>query len=769
MSLLKSSRRRLRLGAKKKITTRLNFEDMAMTSPPKQDDLVTAGAELSDLTQFDMELDDHTVSSSSNKCEIDTFSPCRTRSGRVYESGLKKRKFRSQGSEKKVKKVVGERCRAASGQSGTGHVADCSDNGSDNSDEHIIGDTIMDRLAFPAEPMSPTRTGHYVNLGMSPPPLNYEKYPVSRMYTGARERKYRHDILSSPIHNQVIENELSSPITKHWNPDQNSPSLSFSPPTNTMQAMCLFDGHLTSPNTACALTSPRSTPRFQKLKSRLVFDEDGEYRRASLPNPQTFECDTTTGGSCSLRKSANINPFTPSAMLIASKKRSRNKKSIDSSTKSSSHEELQASLDSLEDGDHDEEDVDSDQHEVDLEDTNQAKRIRVSDINITRYEFEFLELEEIASGQFGEVKKARHRLDGIVYAIKVSKKAIRVNSHDEKMAMNEVFAHAAMMKHKHVVRYYNSWVEKGQVYIQNEFCEGGSLQTKIDQFRAEGTTFSETELKKIIIHVCKGLQYIHSQQLVHLDIKPENIFISLEPSSPSQSPKAFCRNSTDPNSTDSGNFTPSKMEEPLGSPGGAEGDKVNYKIGDLGHVASVWGGFMAPEEGDCRYMAPELLQMEPERSYLPKADMFSLGLTMFAAASLQPLPRNSSDGPLYERLKSGDLPYLDNYSKEFNNLLKSMVSGEHMARPTAARLLTNTTLIPGINKTRSQLCKELQAARDKVAMLELQLQTSAVKTVAVTSTPCNNGDKENSMPWLQASTAKRMVGRGAVRSTSCLM
>ena len=34
------------------------------------------------------------------------------------------------------------------------------------------------------------------------------------------------------------------------------------------------------------------------------------------------------------------------------------------------------------------------------------------------------------------------------------------------MAMNEVFAHAALMKHKHVVRYYNSWVEKGQVSSQ---------------------------------------------------------------------------------------------------------------------------------------------------------------------------------------------------------------------------------------------------------------------------------------------------------------
>ena len=69
----------------------------------------------------------------------------------------------------------------------------------------------------------------------------------------------------------------------------------------------------------------------------------------------------------------------------------------------------------------------------------------------------------IASGEFGLVKKSRHRLDGMVYAIKVSKKEIRKNSHNEQMAMNEVFAHAALMKHKHVVRYYNSWVEKGMV------------------------------------------------------------------------------------------------------------------------------------------------------------------------------------------------------------------------------------------------------------------------------------------------------------------
>ena len=74
------------------------------------------------------------------------------------------------------------------------------------------------------------------------------------------------------------------------------------------------------------------------------------------------------------------------------------------------------------------------------------------------------------------------------------------------MAMNEVFAHSALMKHKHVVRYYNSWVENGRIYIQNEFCEGGSLAAKIDELRQTGKRFSESELKKILLHVAKGLQ-----------------------------------------------------------------------------------------------------------------------------------------------------------------------------------------------------------------------------------------------------------------------
>ena len=158
------------------------------------------------------------------------------------------------------------------------------------------------------------------------------------------------------------------------------------------------------------------------------------------------------------------------------------------------------------------------------------------------------------------------------------------------------------------------------------------------------------------------------------------------------------------------------------SPG--EFDKVYYKIGDLGHVAPVLAGEggLSPEEGDCRYMAPEFLQMDVDPSKLTKADVFSLGLTIYEAASLKPLPRNSLDDPNYENIKRGKLQYLHCYSEDFNNLVSSMVTPDPNLRPTAARIVSSCDLNPAsLNKSRSQLYKELRETREKLLLLEEQL------------------------------------------------
>ena len=150
--------------------------------------------------------------------------------------------------------------------------------------------------------------------------------------------------------------------------------------------------------------------------------------------------------------------------------------------------------------------------------------------------------------------------------------------------------------------------------------------------------------------------------------------------------------------------------------------QVSYKIGDLGHVAPVnSGAAVTAEEGDCRYMAPEFLQMDVDPSKLAKADIFSLGLTIYEAASLKVLPRNSLDDPNYENIKRGNLQYLHCFSEDFNNLILSMVNPDPNLRPTAARIISSSDASPGLNKSRSQLYKELRETREKLMLLEEQL------------------------------------------------
>jgi len=217
------------------------------------------------------------------------------------------------------------------------------------------------------------------------------------------------------------------------------------------------------------------------------------------------------------------------------------------------------------------------------------------------------------------------------------------SSINEKTALNEVYAHAVLGKHQHVVRYYSAWAEDNHMIIQNEYCNGGSLADAIINLQKEKKHFTEVELLRLLQHVAEGLGYIHSMQLVHMDIKPGNIFISKE--------KRLHVINYD--STDDGFDEEETIEE----------EEITYKIGDLGHVTSISNPQV--EEGDCRYLPTEILQ--EDFSHLPKADIFALGLTVYEAAGGGPLPKN---GPMWHDIRQGNLKKLPHHSSDLNDLLK---------------------------------------------------------------------------------------------------
>ena len=431
----------------------------------------------------------------------------------------------------------------------------------------------------------------------------------------------------------------------------------------------------------------RPVSRFRSMRKSLSPAVPLAASLCSMQLKQNFESPVPTRKRLSMsvtpkEKLANVNPFTTAAILEGSRKKRNRRQSTASRSSASSDSSF---------------DLDSDEE---LLDSPPSKRLRASDLQVCRYNEEFLQLGEIASGEFGTVIKARHRLDGILYAIKITKDT--VEGATEREAMKEVFAHAVLKKHKNVVSYYSSWAEDGRVFIQNEFCNGGSLGMQIKQKKDLGEHFSEAELAKVLVDVMSGLKYMHSKQLAHLDIKPDNIFISRE--------REVSTSKTEEKTSD---FDEEDLFE-------EEEEEVCYKIGDLGHVVQVEEGDFSPEEGDCRYMAPEFLSLEPPAwSTLPKADIFSLGMTVFEAASLMDLPRNSDENKNFHDLQQGRLPYLHNYSKKFNQLLRSMVEPKPSKRPSCRTLMGSPALSPAGSKR--DLLRELEKVKESQQMLEQRL------------------------------------------------
>ena len=149
--------------------------------------------------QFDMEMDTSTSDlfvTKPTKSESDHFSPCRTRSGCVYESGQKKRRLAGAKRSRK-----GLRMRVCSGQSGTGSLADCSENSDYEAQAFEDNHRLMSQLGLQSDPPA------------APPPLNYHKQPMSR-FSELREKPNRHDIPSSPM-SSYLHDEQSSPV-KHF-------------------------------------------------------------------------------------------------------------------------------------------------------------------------------------------------------------------------------------------------------------------------------------------------------------------------------------------------------------------------------------------------------------------------------------------------------------------------------------------------------------------------------------------------------------------------
>ncbi|KAM9481231.1 wee1-like protein kinase 2 [Clarias gariepinus] len=365
-----------------------------------------------------------------------------------------------------------------------------------------------------------------------------------------------------------------------------------------------------------------------------------------------------------------------------------------------------------------------------------SKRPAVPALMLSRYESEFLELGRIGVGEFGAVYRCVKRLDGCMYAIKRLRRPL-AGSANEQLALKEVYAHAVLGHHPHVVRYYSAWAEDDHMIIQNEYCDGGSLHDVITEKEEQGEFFKEPELRDLLLQVSMGLKYIHASGLVHLDLKPSNIFISYWPSSSAGA--AGDSEEEDDGHTSSG---------------------VVYKIGDLGHVTSISSPQV--EEGDSRFLACEVLR--EDYTHLPKADIFALSLTVLLAAGAPPLPQNGDE---WHRLRQAHLPSLPNeLTPALRNILQMMLDPDPAVRPSSSALCRHPVLRrERAGKLAAELRRELNVEKFRTAVLERELQEARLAAVSPQQPALTSGCTNLQTGSLPRS-GRRLVGRNAARSMS---
>lgn len=132
-------------------------------------------------------------------------------------------------------------------------------------------------------------------------------------------------------------------------------------------------------------------------------------------------------------------------------------------------------------------------------------------------------ISKIGAGGMSDVYKAKDHVLGRFVAIKVLKPEFSEDVGFVSKFHTEAQS-AAGLEHPNIVNIYDVGSEDGLHYIVMEYIEGITLKTYIE--KKGRLTFKEAV--SIAIQVGRGIEAAHNKNIVHRDIKPQNIMISTE-------------------------------------------------------------------------------------------------------------------------------------------------------------------------------------------------------------------------------------------------
>ncbi|CCH45586.1 hypothetical protein BN7_5169 [Wickerhamomyces ciferrii] len=225
---------------------------------------------------------------------------------------------------------------------------------------------------------------------------------------------------------------------------------------------------------------------------------------------------------------------------------------------------------------------------------------------LSSYEFK----ETIGRGAFANVYRAINKITNDEVAIK----EIFIEDDDNILELMCEIDLLKILKHKNIVKYHGFIKNDKKLLIFLEYCSGGSLRTL---YKKQGP-LSEKQVAKYLVQVLEGLKYLHSQGVVHRDVKAANILLT---------------------------------------------SKGDIKLTDFGVSTKVSSNTIKTYSiaGTPNWMAPEIISMDGTST---ASDIWSLGATIVELLTGEPLYSHLNEMAALHAIVTDDSPPIPTFISE---------------------------------------------------------------------------------------------------------